>query len=127
MSHLLSPFLLFAFLPDSQCIELISYTPDEETPLSATTFTQRAHISAPPQGHPPYLKSSGNGAPLSKSMSRILGSVGAKLEQSSVDRFSMNAATGKKGFDGVLKEVARELESRRDNKAVAAAAAAPAA
>lgn len=103
-----------------QCIELISYTPHEDTPFSATTFTQRAHISAPPQGHPPYRKSSGTGAPLSKSMSRILSSVGAKLEQSSVDRFGMNAATGKKGFDGVLKEVARRLE---ESKAAAQGAA----
>ncbi|KAJ9107902.1 hypothetical protein QFC19_002645 [Naganishia cerealis] len=92
-----------------QCIELISYTPELSSPSNSTLFTQRAHISSPPAGLPPYAPSSGTGAPLSKSMSRILRKVGAKLESSSVERFGMNAGTGKLGFEGVLRDVEEQL------------------
>jgi hypothetical protein len=95
-----------------QCIELISYTPDVASPNTATLFTQRAHITSPPAGLPPYAPSSGPGQPLSKSMSRILRKVGAKLESSGVERFGMNAGTGKLGFEGVLKAVEEQLEEQ---------------
>lgn len=92
-----------------QCIELISYTPDDASHNNSTLFTQRAHITSPPAGLPPYAPSSGPGQPLSKSMSRILRKVGAKLETSGVERFGMNAGTGKLGFEGVLKAVQEQL------------------
>jgi hypothetical protein len=95
---------------DRQCIELISYTPALGDSTTATLFTQRAHISSPPAGLPPYAASSGPGQPLSRSMSRILRKVGSKLESSSVERFAMNAGTGKQGFEGVLKEVEERLK-----------------
>jgi hypothetical protein len=43
-------------------------------------------------------------------MSRILRKVGGKLESSSVERFALNAGTGKMGFEGVLKEVEERLK-----------------
>ncbi|KAJ9102375.1 hypothetical protein QFC21_002775 [Naganishia friedmannii] len=96
-----------------QCIELISYTrdPSSPQPSSSTLFTQRAHISSPPSGLAPYAPSTGPGQPLSKSMSRILRKVGAKLESSSVERFGMNAGTGKRGFEGVLQGVQERLDA----------------
>ncbi|KAJ9121827.1 hypothetical protein QFC22_002450 [Naganishia vaughanmartiniae] len=96
-----------------QCIELISYARDPTSPpgTSSTLFTQRAHISSPPSGLPPYAPSTGPGHPLSKSMSRILRKVGAKLESSSVERFGMNAGTGKTGFEGVLQGVQERLDA----------------
>lgn len=118
--HKKTPLLTFSFLlrccsvPENrQCIELISYTRDPSSPhpSTSTLFTQRAHISSPPSGLPPYAPSTGPGQPLSKSMSRILRKVGAKLESSSVERFGMNAGTGKRGFEGVLEGVQERLDA----------------
>ncbi len=101
-----------------QCVELISYSPftDPANPSDPSTlFTQRALISSPPSGHPQlphYHASSGDGSPLTSLMRRSLNSVGAKLEQSGVERFGMNAETGKKGFEGVLREVEERLKGR---------------
>ena len=92
---------------------MISYTPAETNPASQTLFSQRAHISSPPAGYPPYEPSTGDGQPLSKGMTKVLKRVGSKMESGSVDRFGENAEKGRIGFTGVLDEVARRLEERK--------------
>jgi hypothetical protein len=42
----------------------------------------------------------------------LLRSVGGKLESSSVERFGMNAAGGRRGFEGVLGALAKQMEAR---------------
>jgi hypothetical protein len=92
---------------------MISYTPALTNPTTQTLFSQRAHISAPPAGYPPYEPSTGDGQPLSKGMIKVLKRVGPKMESGSVDRFGENAEKGRIGFTGVLDEVARRLEERK--------------
>jgi hypothetical protein len=90
---------------------MISYTPSSPT---TTLFSQRAHISSPPTGFPPYEASQGDGIPLSKGVQKILKRVGGKLEDSSVDRFAENAEKGRVGFTGVLDEVARVMREKKE-------------
>lgn len=95
-----------------QCLELISYTATDDT--SQTLFTQRAHISSPPTTPPSLPYYSAPPASTSKSVTRLLRSVGGKLEMSSVERFGLNAAGGRKGFEGVLDNLKAMIEDRRE-------------
>ena len=92
---------------------MISYTPATSSPTTQTLFSQRAHISSPPTGYPPYAATTGDGQPLSNGMTKVLKRVGPKLESGSADRFGENAEKGRLGFTGVLDELAKRLEEKK--------------